>query len=84
MKDIIQLERIQRRATKYIVPDLPYKSRPIKLNLLPLMYWLELQDLYFFIKCIKDPPDNFNILDYVSFSANNTNYGAQFILYHLS
>ena len=72
VKDIIQLERIQRRATKYIVPDLPYKSRLIKLNLLPLMYWLELQDLYFFIKCIKDPPDNFNILDYVSFSTNNT------------
>ena len=66
-----QLECIQRRATKYILPDLPYKAR---LNLLLLMYWLELQDLYFFIKCIKDPPDSFNniILDYVRFSSNNT------------
>ena len=36
------------------------------------MYWLELQDLMFFIKSLKEPPDNLNISDYVSFVSGNT------------
>jgi len=49
IKDITLLERIQRRATKYILNDYQstYKSKLEKLNLLPLMYVYELSDLMF-------------------------------------
>ena len=48
MKDILNLERIQRRATKYVLNDYTscYKDRLINLRLLPLMYIFELQDTY--------------------------------------
>ena len=51
-KDIVLLERIQRRATKYILNEYAsdYKSRLVSLQLLPLMYYFELCDLMFFIK----------------------------------
>ena len=41
------LERVQRRASKFILNDysIDYKSRLIKLNLLPLMYIYELTRL---------------------------------------
>ena len=40
LKDIITLERIQRRATKFILNDYQssYRFRLVKLHLLPLMY----------------------------------------------
>ena len=40
LKDIINMERIQRRSTKYILNDYTsdYKSRLLQLKLLPLMY----------------------------------------------
>ena len=40
IKDIMLLERVQRRATKFILSDysMDYKSRLINLKLLPLMY----------------------------------------------
>ena len=43
--------------TKYILNDFTscYKTRLLKLNLLPLMYMFELQDLLFTIKSIKSP-----------------------------
>ena len=49
IKDILLLEHVQRRATKYILNDYTssYKSRLTKLNLLPLMYIFELNDLIF-------------------------------------
>ena len=31
----------------------------IQAELLPLMYWFELQDVMFIVKCLKVPPDNF-------------------------
>ena len=42
--DILLLEKVQRRATKVILNDYTsdYKSRLIKLQLLPLMYAYEL------------------------------------------
>ena len=43
------------------------KTRPTKLNILPLMFWLELRDILFLVKCFKQPPDNVNIFSYVSF-----------------
>ena len=73
-KDIVCLEKVQRRATKYILSDFStdYKSRLRSLHLLPLMYWLELQDLIFLVKSIKDPPDNCDISSYVTFSHSTT------------
>ena len=44
-----------------------YKTRLSSLKLLPLMYWLELQDILYLIKCFKDPSDNFNVLNFLSF-----------------
>ena len=78
MKDITQLERVQRRVTKCIVQDRnqDYKSRLIALQLLPLMYWFELLDIMFLVKCIKQPDESFNIFDLVSFSTSNTRCGS--------
>ena len=52
---IRKLERVHRRATKYIL-DLPficdqtYRDRLIKLVLLPISYWHEFLDMTFFLK----------------------------------
>jgi len=55
MKDILIIEQIQQRATKDLLNDFvsSYKTRLIKLKILPLMYLFELQDLLFAIKSIK-------------------------------
>ena len=85
VKDIQSIEKIQRRATKYILSDYTsdYKSRLLSLNLLPLMYWLDLQDLVFFIKCLKDPNDTIGIYRYVSFvGMNRTRAGTANKLQH--
>ena len=60
LKDIFLLERIQHRATKYILNDyqLPYKEQLEWLCLLPLMYTYELNDLIFSIKSLKAPMDH--------------------------
>ena len=46
-KDMVTLERVQRRATKYILNDynLRYTDRLMKLSLLPVSYWHEQKDL---------------------------------------
>ena len=74
LKDIICLERVQRRASKFVLHNytIDYKSRLISLKLLPLMYWLEIQDVLFLLKHIKLPADNFNIFDHVSFVTSCT------------
>ena len=86
LKDIICLERVQRRATKFILNDFSsdYKSRLISLNLLPLMYWYELQDLMFLVKCLQDPSDNFDILSYghISFVSSCTRASSSAKLKH--
>ena len=75
---------IQRRATKYILNDLNsfYKSRLQQLNLLPLMYNFELQDLLFLIKSLKLPTENFNIYDYITFARGSTRSGLNQKLVH--
>ena len=67
-KDITNLERVQRRATKFILQNksLDYKERLVSLLLLPINMWLE---------CLKDPPDNFG--QYVSFCKANTRSSAK-------
>ena len=52
---IVKLERIQRRATKFILKlpyssNISYKSRLQTLNLIPICYWHELLDLTSFFK----------------------------------
>ena len=70
LKDIANLERIQRRATKHILNKYTtnYKDRLITLNLLPLMFWFDLQDLMFLLNCLIDPEDNINIYRYHIYS----------------
>jgi len=74
MKDIIKLEQLQCRATKYILQDYSsdYKSHLTNLNLLPLMYVFKISDIMFFINNIKNPGSSFNISSYVSFSHSGT------------
>jgi len=63
MKDIVNLERIQRRATKHILNDYTscYKDRLLNLKLLSLIYIFELQNILFAIKSLRSPTNQFNI-----------------------
>ena len=74
IQDIIKLESIQRRATKFIMNDYTsdYKSRLLHINLLPLMYVFEITDIIFLVKSFKFPSASFNINNYVSFSTGTT------------
>ena len=49
-----------------------YRERLLTLHLFPLMYWLEIQDVLFLVKSLKEPADNTTILDYVTFPSMNT------------
>ena len=74
IKHIQQFERVQRRATKYILNDFTsdYKSRLIQMQLLPLTYILDLNDVMFFIKSLHNHHDGFNINDHIKFATDNT------------
>ena len=74
LKDVMALEGIQRRATKYILRDYSsdYKYRLVTLQMLPLMMQLELHDIMFLVRCLKEPTNAFNISAYVTFSSNST------------
>ena len=76
IKDILKLEQIQRRATKYILNDShsSYKCRLQSLKILPLMMQFELYDILFFIRCLKEPGESnsFSIQSYINFSNSNT------------
>ncbi len=74
IKHIELLERVQRRATKFILNnfELDYKSRLVHLHLLPLMYWYELADIMFLVKSIKNPDTRLKIFEYVALSTTNT------------
>ena len=55
---IKRIERIQRRATKFILDlpffcDISYNQRLEMLNLLPVCYWHEYLDMVFFFKCVR-------------------------------
>ena len=78
VKDILSVERVQRKATKYVLSDYSndYKLRLQSLHMLPLMYWLELQDIMFLVKCLQDPHDCMNIRSHVSFSPSGTRAGS--------
>ena len=86
IKDFTDLERVQKRATKYILNDSSssYKSRLVALNILPLMMQLEFLDIIFFIRCIKEPDltQAFPIKSYVIFSDNKTRSATHLKLRH--
>ena len=53
--EIASLEKVQRRATKFIpndFSDISYRDRCIKLSLLPLSFRKEIHDLCFLFNCI--------------------------------
>ena len=80
----ITLENVQRRATEFILNDYTshHEDRLIILNLLPLMYWYELQDILFFIKCLQSPDHNgIKIFDFFQVSSSNTRFASQHKLY---
>ena len=83
-KDIKLLERVQRRASKYLLNDYSsdYKSRLISLKLLPLSMVMELNDILFFLKSLRSPTSAFDILDYVSFCSSNTRSSSSHKLNH--
>ena len=69
-----QLERIQRKATNFILINPPYyapnhisyKDRLIQLKLLPTTYRREILDIIFFLKSLHNKT-SFNISSYVNF-----------------
>ena len=66
-RNINNLEQVQRRATRFILGgDYLEQERLGKLNLLPLQYHREINDLVYFFKCFKNIY-KLNIFDYVSF-----------------
>ena len=86
IKDITSLEKIQRRATKFILghnsTNLSYKERLIQLNILPLMYYLELADIMMFVNSYKSTSCRFNILQFVTVSNSNTRSSDKLTLKH--
>ena len=86
IKDIQKLERVQRRATKFILVDASsnYKSRLLTLGLLPLMMVYELNDIMFFINNLKSRTRSFDILQFVSFSSSKTRSGSVKLVYKRS
>ena len=86
IRDIQNLERIQRRATKYILNnyDLSYRQRLEQLHMLPLMYIYELNDLMFLIKTLKFPSSHFDISQYIQFVNHSTRAASAHKLSHHS
>ena len=74
VEDILLLEKIQRRATKYILGDYysDYTTRLSRLKLLPLMRTFELNDLLFFIKNYQHPQACFDIKTWFDFTLTQT------------
>ena len=71
-RDLLLLERVQRRASKYTLApggpcfaDLSHRDRLIKLYLIPVSYWFEYLDLVFFYK-YRNGLFNIDILKYVT------------------
>jgi hypothetical protein len=76
-RDLLCLESVHRRATKYILQDFTssYTNRLKKLNLLPISYWFEIKDITFFYKC-KAGYYDLTLEDYIL--DNSTNHHTRF------
>ena len=55
----------------------------LTLDLLPLMYFLELADIMFLISSLKNPVNQFNILDYVQLQDSHTHSFNKLMLKHV-
>ena len=77
IRNILLIESIQRRATKFLCKysNASYKERLVLLNLLPLNYWLEYLDLVFFFKC-KTGLYAIDLSKYVTFATASTRRGS--------
>ena len=84
IKHIIQFERIQRRATEFILNDYSsdYKSRLFRTHILPLVQFFELNDILFLIRSLKFPTPAFNIYSYITFNISATRSGSNYKLIH--
>ena len=89
IKDLQLIEKVQRRATKYILSDFTsdYKSRLIALGILPLSMYFEYLDISFALGCLHDSSDtnytgSFDILTFVSFTNTNSRSGGYMKLCH--
>ena len=73
-KDIKLLERVQRRANKYILNDFTsdYRDRQVSFKLFPLMMFYELLDIMYFVKSFKIPNNCFYISNYLKFTTRST------------
>ena len=78
---MIEVENIQRRATRFICKnsELSYKERLLKLNLLPINYWLEYLDIVFFFKG-KAGLISLNLDDLVEFCSGRSRRGSSGLL----
>ena len=66
-RNINNLEQVQRRATRFVLARDYFEYEHLsKLNLLALKYPREINDLVFFLKCLKHIY-KLNLFDYVSF-----------------
>lgn len=75
IKDIKALEQFQRRVTKYIVNDntTNYKTWLSELNLLPLMYRHEINDIMFFVSnWTQSSNEHFNFKNYIFPTVSST------------
>ena len=79
----VNLEKIQRRASKYVLSDYTstYKDHLIEFGLLPLVMYLEYLDFSFLLRCLTDAgSDNFNINSFVSFTTLSTRAASNYKL----
>ena len=85
IRDITLIEQIQRRATKFILNDYSsnYFNRLKQLNLLPLIYIFELNEIIFILKSLKYPSPSFNIINYISFADGNTKSSTRSKMIHV-
>ena len=84
LTDINNLERIQCRATKYILNNYTndYKSRLVNLNILTLMYAYEIADILFLIKSIRNLTSSFNMNNYITFYTGSSRLAKALKLQH--
>ena len=81
---LLRTYKLSKMYTEGIVndPSLDYKQCLSHLNLLPLMYLLEIADIMFAISSTKNPSHHFNINHHVSFSNSGIRSSSTFKLQH--
>ena len=89
VKLIEDIEKVQRRATKYIlnlgfVTSVSYTARLLQLDILPVSYWHEYLDLVFLYKIINNhtyiDKSHLPIIAKSGFTRNNTNNLIKFVI----